>query len=532
MKARRWKGITAVVKLGTFLGNYVAVCRLSPLVSPQTRLGLIADSDWQWHDVGQVTIDTLPSVALIEIFDIYLSAYSLSWPTLVHVCRRWRDIVFRSPRRLNLELYCTFGRPARAALDIWPPLPISICGYSFQKKGGDVDNIVAALEHRDRVCKINLWDATSLDLELYLPVMREPFSALTSLVLRRVNYDVAEVARFPDSESFLGGSAPHLKSLTLSGIPLPFPGLQNLLLSAKDLVDLHLQNISHSVYFSPDAIVAVISTLTKLEQLELTFQSPRSRPIRENRLPPPITLILLPALTKLTFQGVSGYLEDLVAQIDVPQLQGLSVTFFHQLFFHTPQLSRFIGRAPRLKGYDEARVVFTHLSARVTLRLPSRPNSRVHEIRVAISCRHPDLQFLSLVQVCTSSFPHIFITRVKHLYVLESRGYQEDEWDIDLEDWRNNTQWLQLLRPFVAVKNFYISEKFVPLIAPALRELVGERITEALPAMECLFLDGLRASGPVRDAIGPFIAVRQPTTHPIIASYWDSEEEDWWEYDD
>ena len=476
-----------------------------------------------------MTIDALPSVALIEIFHFYLRTHSLSWPTLVHVCRRWREIVFRSPRRLNLELYCTFGRPARAALDIWPPLPISICGYNFHKKGGEVDNIVAALEHRDRVCKINLWDVTGSELELYLPVMGEPFSALTSLQLRRINYEVAEMARFPDS--FLGGFAPLLQTLTLNGIPLPFSGLQKLLLFANDLVELHLQNISHSVYFSPDAIVAVISALTKLKQLELTFRSPRSRPVRENRRPPPATLIVLPALTKLTFQGVSEYLEDLVAQIDVPRLQGLSVTFFHQLFFHTPQLSRFIGRAPRLKRHDEARVVFTHLSARVTLRLPSRPNSGEHEIRVAISCRHPDLQFLSLVQVCTSSFPQIFIASVKHLYLLESREYQEDEWDIDLKDWRNNTQWLQLLRPFVAVKDLYISEKFVPLIAPALRELVGARITEALPAMECLFLDGLRASGAVRDAIGPFIVVRQPTTHPIIASYWDSDEEDWWEND-
>jgi len=338
----------------------------------------------------------------------------------------------------------------------------------------------------------------------------------------------------------LGGSAPRLRILSLDHILLPFLGLQKLLSSASGLDTLLLKNIPDSVYFSPDAIVTCLSKLTRLKELEITFQSPRSRPVRESRHPPPPTRILLPALTKLTFQGVSEYLEDLVAQIDAPPLQTLSITFFHQLLFHTPQLSRFISRTPGLKGHDEARVVLTHWSTRVTLRLPSwSDHSReqeTREIRVGISCKHPDLQLLSLVQICNSSFPQSSIRTVKHLYILESREYEEEAWENDLEDWENNIlqngQWLQLLHPFIAVKDLYISEKFAPLVAPALQELVGERVTEALPALECLFLDGLRASGPVRDAIRPFVAARQLSTHPIVASYWDCEQDDWWEGDD
>lgn len=310
-----------------------------------------------------------------------------------------------------------------------------------------------------------------------------------------------------------------------------FLGLQKLLLSASGLNSLLLKNIPDSAYFSPDAIVTCLATLHALKDLEITFHSPRSRPIRESRNPPPPTRIPLPALTKLIFQGVSEYLEDLVAQIDTPQLHALSITFFHQLFFHAPQLLRFISRAPKLKGRDEARVVFTHYSARVTFGLPSWPDQ---DIRVEISCKHPDLQLLSLVQLCTSSFPQTFIPTVKHLYMLESREYQDDMWGMDSEDWENNiqnSQLLQLLQPFIAVKNFYISEKILPLIAPALQELVGVRITEALPALECLFLDGLRVSGTVREAIRPFLAARQLSTHPIVASYWDSEDDDWYEGD-
>jgi hypothetical protein len=425
----------------------------------------------------------------------------------------------------------------RAALDIWPPLPINISRDGYGKNGSDVDNIVAALEHKDRVRKINLCDVSSPDLENILAVMGEPFVALVDLELIPASTfgfgpDPPVVRVF---DPFLGGSAPSLRTLSLDRVTPPFLGFQKVLLSATGLVTLLLKNIHDSAYFSPDAIVTCLSALTKLKYLEITFQSARSRPVRGSRHPPPLTRTLLPALTKLTFQGVSEYLEDLVAQIDAPRLQALSITFFHQLFIHTPQLSRFISRAPGLKGHDEARVVFTHRSARVTFRSPSRPNFGEQEIRVTISCKHPDLQHLSLVQVCTSSFPQAFISTVKHLYVLESREYQEYEWKYDAEDLANNVQnaqWLQLLLPFIAVKDFYISERIVPLIAPALRELVGERVTEALPALECLFLDGLRASGPVRDVIGPFVAARQLSTHPIAASYWDYEEDDWFEGDD
>jgi hypothetical protein len=86
-----------------------------------------------WCDVGQVTIDMLPDIALLEIFDFYVAQASdfpvqnrETWITLVHVCRNWRDIVFSSPRRLNLRLLVTPRRSVRTMLDTWPPLLIDI----------------------------------------------------------------------------------------------------------------------------------------------------------------------------------------------------------------------------------------------------------------------------------------------------------------------------------------------------------------------------------------------------------------------
>jgi hypothetical protein len=100
-------------------------------------------------EVALVTIDVLPDLALLEVFDFYVDGEymdSETWQTLVQVCRKWRNIVFGSPRRLKLRLFCS-GTLWRRKLDVWPPLPIVV-----RSDGpGSVDDIVAALEHNDRI---------------------------------------------------------------------------------------------------------------------------------------------------------------------------------------------------------------------------------------------------------------------------------------------------------------------------------------------------------------------------------------------
>jgi hypothetical protein len=284
-------------------------------------------------------------------------------------------------------------------------------------------------------------------------------------------------------------------------------------------------------------IVTGLSALTKLKLLELTFQSPRSRPVRESRRPPPPTRTLLPSLTRMAFKGVNGYFEDIVAQIDAPLLDALTITFFHQLAYDNRQLAQLIGRAPKLEGYNEARVVFSGHTVRVTFLLPSQVltgdtggEEESEDIKLGAACKHPDLQLLSVTQLCTQSFPQAFISTVEHLYVDESLRLPRPRWENNIR----KSQWLKLLRRFTAVKDLYLSEKIVPLIAPALRELVEARhgVTKVLPALQCLLLEGLHTSGPVLEAISPFIAARKQSTHPIVATYWDREEDNWWEDED
>jgi hypothetical protein len=79
-------------------------------------------------------------------------------------------------------------------------------------------------------------------------------------------------------------------------------------------------------------------------------------------------------------------------------------------------------------------------------------------------------------------------------------------------------QWLELFRPFTAVKDFYIPSEFAPLITAALQEA-----TEVLPALETLFLKEPHPSGPVQEAIARFVAARQLAGHSIAVSRWEDE---------
>jgi hypothetical protein len=454
----------------------------------------------------------LPDDILLVIFAFYLDkpldGYQArgrieSWQSLVHVCQRWRRVVFGSPRRLNLRLLCTPETPARM-LDVWPDFPLFIWSYVDLPTEG-VNNIIAVLERgSDRVSQIDLRGVPSLHLDKVLAVMQIPLPELG--YLRFESHDEM-VTVLPDS--FLGGSAPRLHFLSLDRIP--FPGLPKLVLAATHLDTLYLDNIPHSGYFSPEAIVAALSTLTSLELLWLKFQSPRSLPDQANQRPPPQTRSVLPVLTFFEFKGVCEYLDDFVACIDAPRLYKLYITFFNQIEFDTVQFARFISRTPALKALERARLVFGEDAAGVNL---SSQTSLQRELIVTIRSVELDWQVSSLEQVCTLSLPPL--STLEDLYINEAPHWQR-HWQDNIE----NTLWLELLRPFATVKNLYLSEQVARRIMPALLELVGGSTTDVLPILQNIFLEQLQPLGPVQEVIGKFVATRQVTGYPIVVSLWD-----------
>jgi hypothetical protein len=442
-------------------------------------------------------IDVFPDDVLLEIFDLYVDENPEAWQSLVHVCRRWRCLVFASPRRLNLRIVCTLGTPVRDRLEIWPALPLLVQGHIHE--ASSLDNFITALGHRNRVSGINLWDLASSQLTKVWAAMKEPFPELLDLRLRAFD----RIAPL-EPHLFMGGSTPRLRYLQLERIP--FPGLPNFLLSATHLVSLRLYDIPHIGYISPEAMVTCLSMLTSLETLCLEIRSlPSHLDLEGQRLPFP-TRSVLPALMYFHFRGVSEYLEDLTSRVDVPRLNNVSINFTYEIEFDNPQLAQLISRTSTLKAPDEAHVIFDDSAGWVTL---SSKTSGPGQFNVEISCGALEWQLPALTRVCNLSLPPLFT--VEDLYICENPGSRLN-WDCPME----SEEWLELLKPFTSVKNLYLSDGLRQRIVPALRLLVGDRVTEVLPTLESIFLEGPRPSSPYKEEIGQFISPPHP---PNFNSY-------------
>ncbi len=426
----------------------------------------------------------LPNEVLLEIFDHYrmdgvgrTSYFPWKWHRLAHVCRTWRHIIFASSHYLNLQLLCTYGTPVRKNLGYLPALPIVITLRGCFEDS-DEDNILAALEHPDRVRVVELCVSYSL-LEKMATVMQEPFPALTRLSLQSRQYLTPVL---PDT--FLGGCAPRLQKIYLEGIP--FPAAPTLLLSARDLVDVELRDIPPEGYISPEAMVTSLAVLPRLKYLR--FGPDTSFPDRIRQ--PPSTRTVLPALTTFHFDGFFEYLENFVAQIDTPQLDCLRIECW-SVNFQFPQLCEFIDRSEKLKLYF--RRMDLHIQPDiVVIELVHRGQS---SFKFSIGDEGIG-QVLSQISGMLSNVDRLFISSVFPRYYDGELG--------------NGIRWLELFHPFTAVKALSVEDRLSDHVILALKDVTGARAAEVLPALELLCLE----KRPVA-SVKEFVAARQNVGRPV-----------------
>ena len=570
-------------------------------------------------NVGKVTIEILPEEILLEIFGFYVFGFYSKWQTLVHVCRRWRSIVFAAPRCLNLRLFCTGWTPAREMLDIWPALPIVV---RVRGKEDEInDNVLAALEKHDRICKVHIDNAPVGDIEelALAGAMQVTFPTLTDLDIHAVDYSLP--ASFP--ESLLGGSAPKLRSLRLMYIA--FPALPKLLLASPGLVSLSLIGTSYSGYISPDAIVDCLSSLTRLEYLQLDFLSPQPRPDSASRRTPALTRIVLPVLSTLLLEGETEHVDQLLAHIEAPHLNDAHIEFvdpgsvrsMHITFPALPKLLLSSSGLVRLflfvlpgRGYitgyistdamvdclssltrlehlqiefpyslprpDNAsprpppltRTVFPVLSALLLsgvteyldqllahIEAPHLNNVRIvfldqsiFEISRLSPCIGHTETFEAFDQAWMQCLdPDLMVTLSSRKGTTGSKTltlsvrWKDSSWKLArlaygapslrpilfqdgyLSLWTKDigiTPWLDFLRVFTTVENLYVSTRLALCIAPALQEPVGEGVTEVLPALQSIFVYRPETSKAeiIQEVMGKVVAARELSGRPVTVN--------------
>ncbi|KAH9028375.1 hypothetical protein EDB85DRAFT_2147961 [Lactarius pseudohatsudake] len=411
------------------------------------------------------TIDILPDDILREIFAICLfkrykhpTRRMRVWQRLVHVCQRWRQIIYGSPHYFDLYLYCSNGYGlAFKDLSVWPEFPL-IVQYWIE---GDEDDLIAALEHPDRVRRIVLY-MSSEEVFDTVRAMEVPFPVLTHLELTGHK---PEEDRLKDmlyfSSEFLGGSAPCLQHLSLESAALG--DLPKLLLSTRDLVSLRLENFPPWSHVSPEEIVGGLAGLTRLRTLSIRFAFPYERWAGSPMHPQPCAV--LPALTEFEFRGGSGYLDELMAQIDTPRVEDVKIEYT-ELDVQAPQFSEFIKRSE----FRRARVAFLTNDSEIKL---DCPQGECHKAHYSLIISELGLRDFTVDDVLGQLVP--MLSNVAHLSVLGEDAMVEV---------------LPLLRLFPAVEAMDVDRKAAGYIAEALEDIAEDMVTGVLPALELLLLDG------------------------------------------
>ncbi|KAH9169301.1 hypothetical protein EDB89DRAFT_1489953 [Lactarius sanguifluus] len=308
---------------------------------------------------------------------------------------------------------------------------------------------------------------------------------------------------------FLGGSAPNLQHFRLRNVP--FPHLPTFLLSARNLTTLKVENICPNGYISPEAMVGGLAVLTRLMTLSITFDDDEEPPFPsdEGIRPDPPMRITLPALTAFHYRGYSDYLEDFLAQIDIPRVDDFRIEYLAHEIIEAAQLSRFLDRTENLEldQFNRAKVTFYFFYAQIELN-SSRPQGE-HEARLTLVWDRTwlDVQLRFVVQVLGQLHPF------SHVDHVDAHGYNVESNDIDI------AEWLPFFHLFPVVETLHLSGGVTAFIVSALEDLANseEMATDVFSAVHLIWLDDMDDDGsdePVK-SIERFLAMRQLTGFPV-----------------
>ena len=461
-----------------------------------------------------MSIDTIDDQILLCIFNWYRlfdeENWSLryGWHKLSRVCRRWSRLIHIYAFHWDVHILCTNGTPTDRQLyddHLLPYIPLVIDYQDATATISAKDELVIsqAFRLRHRVRRVALIIPPASLHRLLLP-MDDTFPILEVLYL-------SPTAKEADPGLILPTTfvAPNLRHITLISIGLP-TGLR-LLSSTSDLVTLTLGNIQSSGYFLPKHLVARLRFLPRLKELSICFSITISRHnvASEGELLGTLkTHVTLPALNRLTFQGIGAYLESLVGQIIAPRLNHLRITIFNPVTYNLPHLSHFTNTTKGVK-LPIASVIFEYDAVSVVT------NERRQQLAggppgfcVRIKRRGFNEQVICAAQIC-NSLMHA-LSGVEGLTLNIDGQTDPTVWQNDVVQIET---WHKLLRPFVEARELRICHALAlelsfalqsanagldPILLPSLQELVPQ-IEEHSKNVFTSFVDARQIAGrPVR----------------------------------
>ena len=429
------------------------------------------------------------------------------WYRLVHVCQRWRNIVFGSSSYLALSLVSTNGTPVASMLAHSPHLPL-IIDYSDEYRrltAEDEEGAILALKQCDRIRGIRLFVPT-MSLEKFIVAINEKYPILEYLIIGHlVRYQTA-ILELPVLETL---EAPHLRRLALIDLTLPIGS--RFLTSAVGLVTFYHFMVNSSTYFHPNTLLQWLSLVPGLEMLTIGFlndfpslySESESSIITQLTYTPIMTPVTLPNLHCLKFRGEGTYLEELVRRITTPRLERILILLSNEIMPSVSHLGQFMNTTESLR-FDSAKFILYF--RRVNLKLYSRGEAEKYALSITIPCSFPTSQVSTAAQI-SKMLSQVFSV-VEHLsfeevHTLPSAVHS----DVD------PTVWHKLLRSFNNVKTLLITERLIEHVSLFLQLNDREVPLELLPNLQELTYSGI--GNHTGDEFTPFIDARWNTGHPI-----------------
>ena len=419
----------------------------------------------------------------------------------MHICRKWRAIVFVSHKTLQIRLFCTHGTPVLKTLDRWPELPIVV------QYGGmpalhppspkDEDNIMAAFKRPRRVTSIGLTVTRSLLKKL--SAVERPFSELEELVLLGRSGNARQLSL---PSAFQWGL--RLRRLYMTGVDFPSPF--RLRRPYSNLVDLHIHQVFDYPHHSPEALTSALCGMVQLRSLSLDILRNAITDFR-TPFPPSRERVFLPYLTCFKFRGTNTYLEALVTGIATPRLGDIEVKFthFNESDFRLLNIRKFTHRIGRHKSYRRADFLFSENVSSLSLTRPGHPT------RLKFQLFDHTLTGRSVVmaQICTHFSASL--DNVEDLRISTSMDNRFTDW---IEPW------LQHMELFARAMWFHLDGcyDYTTNILHALQQ--PEWRETVLPALYKLYIpQHWPHHAPLMEAVVSFMTSRRLSGKPIVVEY-------------
>ncbi|KAF8265511.1 hypothetical protein EI94DRAFT_321437 [Lactarius quietus] len=213
--------------------------------------------------------------------------------------------------------------------------------------------------------------------------------------------------------------------------------------------------------------------------------------------PPPITRqatrIVLPALKELFLSTVCEYAEEFVARIDTPQLDLITIDYWDQdIDFEVPHLSEFLNRSEDFKEtlsnkcevlLRDDEIVFAVISGTTATDKAGCWYSDAGICFHVLSERESLDQSISHLNHVLNSISPI-LSGMVHLYLHADA----------LEGFLDEIEWSQFFSQFTTVRTLSVFGNIAHFVSYALEGIAEEMVTEVLPALELLCLEGRAVS--------------------------------------